>query len=90
MENIINNKTFIKYLTYYLKMGIYVNKGIPKEQEPILDRCIKLYNQYKTIEISAKQSDEDEVSIRKCQKRLNLVLKIDDESYPVDIRKKEN
>ena len=89
MENIINNRTFIKYLTYYLKLGIYVNKGISKDQEPIMDRCIKLYNKYKTIEMSSNHSEEDITYVRKCQKRLNLILKVDNDC-PIDIRKKEN
>lgn len=88
MENIINTSTFIQHLTYYIKIGIYINKGT--DQDCILDKCIKLYNKYKTIEISDEISDENEVFVRKCLKRLNLVLKIDENGKPVNIREKEN
>ena len=27
MENVVNMKMFLEHLTYYIKMGIYVNKG---------------------------------------------------------------
>lgn len=88
----INIGSFIKNLTYYIKIGIYVNKGTDKDM--ILDRCIKLYNKYKTIEASKELSKEinvaDETFVRKCAKRLNLVLKIEDDGYPVDIKNKEN
>lgn len=88
MADIINHHTFIQQLTYFLKVGIYINKGT--ENEALLDKCIKLYNKYKTIE-SQKEMDEESVSfVRKCLKRLNLVLKIDETGKPVDIREKEN
>ena len=89
MEDIVNIETFIQHLTYYIKIGIYINKGTDKDT--ILERCIKLYNKYKTIEGSKDDiTDEDEIFVRKCLKRLNLVLKIDSEGNPIDIRTKEN
>lgn len=88
MQNVINNGTFLKYLTYYLKLGIYVNKGTSDDK--LLERCIKMYNKYKEIETNEKITESEETYIRKCQKRLNLVLKIDENSNPVDIKKKEN
>lgn len=84
----INIGSFIKNLTYYIKIGIYINKGTDKDT--ILDRCIKLYNKYKTIEACAEISDSDEAFVRKCLKRLNLVLKIEEDESPVDIQDKEN
>jgi hypothetical protein len=88
MENAINIGTFVQYLTYYIKMGIYINKGT--ENDKCLERCIKTYNKYKLIEASKEISEEDEIFVRKCLKRMNLILKIDDDNKPVDIRKKEN
>ena len=90
MENFINIGTFIQQLTHYLKIGIYTNKGT--DQNKILERCIKLHNMYKAIEIgeATEDADANEVLIRKCLKRLNLVLKIDDQGRSIDIRKKES
>ena len=88
MENIINIGTFIQHLTYYIKIGIYINKGTKKSK--ILERCIKLYNKYKTIEACVEINEDDETFVRKCLKRLNLILKIDDDGNPIDIRKKES
>lgn len=84
----INIGSFIKNLTYYIKIGIYINKGTDKDI--ILDRCIKLYNKYKTIEASSEITITDETFVRKCAKRLNLILKIENNGYPVDIKNKEN
>jgi hypothetical protein len=88
MEDIINIGTFIQHLTYYIKIGIYINKGTDKDI--ILEKCIKLYNKYKTIEIAKKISENDETLIRKCLKRLNLILKVDNNGVPIDITNKEN
>lgn len=88
MENIINITTFIQHLTYYLKVGIYINKGTDKDT--ILETCIKMYNKYKTIETSEGINEDDETSVRKCLKRLNLIFKVEQNGAPVDIRKKEN
>ena len=88
MGDIINIGTFIQQLTYYVKIGIYINKGTDKDA--ILERCIKLYNKYKIIEASTEITDEDEIFVRKCLKRLNLILKVDSNGNPVDIRNKEN
>lgn len=88
MENIINIGTFIQHLTYYIKIGIYINKGTDKDA--VLEKCIKLYNKYKTIEASPNITEEDESVVRRCLKRLNLILKIDSNGNPVDIRNKEN
>lgn len=88
MENIINIGTFIQHLTYYIKIAIYINKGTDKDI--ILEKCIKLYNKYKTIEAMAKITEEEETIVRRCLKRLNLILKIDDNGNPIDIRNKSN
>ncbi|MEM3062417.1 MAG: hypothetical protein QW303_02575, partial [Nitrososphaerota archaeon] len=110
MGDIVNIGTFIKFLTYYLKLGIYANKDkasfLSEEAKPlkdqaivlsedvkkgnILEKCIKLYNKYKLIETSKKISREDETVIRKCLKRFNLVLKIDSDGKPINIRDKKN
>ena len=88
MEDIINVGLFIQHLLYYLKSCIYINKGTT--DDTILERCIVLHNKLIKIGGSEGISEDDETFIRKCLKRLNLVLKIDAEGNPVDIRKKEN
>jgi len=87
-DNIVTIGTFIEYLTYYIKMGIYINKGT--DNNALLERCIKLYNRYKQLEASDKISNSDEISVRKCLKRLNLVLKVDSELNPIDIQIRSN
>lgn len=87
-EEIISIGTFIQHLTYYLKLGIYVNKGTDKEK--LLERSIRLYNRYKTIEAATEISEKDMAMVRKCLKRYNLILKVDDEGNPIDIRNKDN
>ena len=88
MEDIINIDTFNQHLTYYIKIGIYINKGTDKDA--ILERCIKLYNKYKTIEASKEVSDRNETFVRRCLKRLNLILKINTNGAPIDITNKQN
>ncbi len=93
MENVVNIKMFLEHLTYYIKMGIYVNKGT--ELDNILDMCIKLYNKLKNIEMNIDEENKfkesnDEIFCRKLLKRLNLVLKIDDNGNPVNINDKNN
>ena len=87
-DDIVNMGLFIEYLTYYIKMGIHINKGTDKSD--ILDRCIKMYNRYKPLEKSSTISVEDETAIRKCIKRLNLILKVDSENNAVNIQDKQN
>ena len=88
MEEIININTFIKQLTEYLKIGIYINKGTV--DEILLEKCIKLYNQYKIIEVSRELTEKEESLIRKTLKRFNLILKVDVYNRPIDIHHKEN
>lgn len=88
MDSIINIRTFVEYLTYYIKITIYINKGTT--DDVTLEKCIKLYNKYKTIETCDKMSEEDETAVRKCYKRLNLILKVDNDNNPIDIRDKKN
>lgn len=88
MEDIINEKIFIEYLTYYIKIGIYINKGTYDDYT--LDRCISLYNKFKKIEASAEKTDNDNAFVRRCYKRLNLVLKTEPDLTPVDIQDKNN
>lgn len=88
MEDIVNIGTFVEHLTYFIKIGIFINKGTTKEN--LLDQCIKLYNKFKTIEACKDISDEDEAIIRRCLKRLNLVLKVDSNGKPIDLTNKEN
>ncbi|ANB50533.1 hypothetical protein [Powai lake megavirus] len=84
----INIGMFIQHLTYYLKISIYINKGTTKDST--LEKCINVYNKLKEIESSKEISSDDETYIRRCLKRLNLVLKVDDQDKPIDIRVKEN
>jgi hypothetical protein len=91
-DSIVTIGTFISYMTYYIKMGIYANKGT--DNDLLLERCIKLYNKYTKLESSPTISSEDEICVRKCLKRLNLVLKIEDddniEIKKCDIQNKSN
>lgn len=88
MQDIAINKTFVCQLTAFLKIGIYSNRGT--DDENLLNKCIRTYNKYKLIETSQNISSEDEVFVRKAMKRLNLILKIDENGDPVDIKTKEN
>lgn len=88
MDSIVNVGTFVKYLTEYLKLGIYINKGT--DNDVLLEKCIKIYNKYKSIEVSTEPTEEDEIVIRRCFKRLNLILKVDNNGKPINVRDKEN
>lgn len=90
VEDFINIGTFIQHLTYYLKTTIYINKGTDKDS--LLELCIKMYNKFKTIEANAIKGldQKDEPFVRKCLKRLNLILKVTSDGFPVDIRDKNN
>jgi hypothetical protein len=88
MEQIVNIGMFIEQLTTYLKIGIYANKGTIHDNT--LEKCIRLHNKYKLIETSKELLSSEEVFVRKCLKRLNLILKLDDNGNHVDIRDKEN
>ena len=69
----INIGSFTKNLTYYIKLGIYINKGTDKDST--LERCIKLHNKYKTIEASPEISDIDEAFVRKWSKTFESHIK---------------
>ena len=86
MAETINYGLFIQHLTYYLKMGIYINKGTTKDN--ILNNCVKLYNKYKTVEASNEVSEKDEKLVIRCIKRLNLILRVHDDGKAIDITDK--
>lgn len=86
-SQIVTIETFINYITYCLKLGIFVNKGT--ENDVLLERCIKTYNKYKQFEFGGVLSKEDDTVIRKCYKRLNLILKVDN-GLPINISDKNN
>lgn len=75
MDNIFNIKFFLDQLSYYLKIGLYVNKGI--DDNELLERCIKIYNKIKKLEYDDEINETNDVFIRKILKRLNLILKTD-------------
>lgn len=87
-DNIITIGMFIQYLTHYIKMGIFINKGT--DNNALLERCIKLYNKYKKLEAMTEISPADEIFVKKCLKRFNLILKVDSDFDPVDIQDKSN
>lgn len=87
MEAIVNIRNFSKRLAYYLKIGIFINKGT--ENDDILNRCISLCNTYMGIVSAINITDEQETFVRKSIKRINLIFKLDENNNPVDIRKKE-
>lgn len=90
MEGIINIGTFIEQLTHYIKIGIFINKGVSSDKNHILDKCINLHNKLKNIEGSKEISPEEETYVRRCIKRFNLVLKVNPDQSPIDIKDKEN
>jgi len=75
--NAINSETFLKYLTYYLKLVVYANKGTYNERA--LEQCIKFYHQY---------SHSTKVLTRKIIKRFNLVFKTDEQGRPLNLKDK--
>lgn len=87
MENIVTYQNLAEYLSYYLKVSIFINKGT--EDDTVLNKCINLCNFYKQIENTAEITNEQEDYIRKNIKRINLIFKLDSEGHAVDIRKKE-
>ena len=88
MEGLITNTNFLEYLTYFIKLGIYINKGT--DNNTMLEKCVKLYNKYKMIETKKDLSKEEEEFIRKTVKRFNLILKVTDDLKPVNIKEKSN
>lgn len=86
MENIIKIETFLDYLTYYLKLIVYTNKGTSNDK--LLEFCISLHNKIKTNEIDESKRDID--FVRRLLKRLNLSLKVDSKNQPINISNKEN
>ena len=88
MDGIINIGTFIGQLTSYIKICTYANKGT--SHDAVLGKCIRLYNKYKIIESLTELSPTDEIFVRKSLKRFNLILKVDTNGNPIDIRNKEN
>lgn len=87
MDNIFNIKIFLNQLSYYLKISLYINKGI--DDDELLERCIKIYNKIKKLENEDELDKADDIFIRKTLKRLNLILKIDNDK-PIDILDKNN
>lgn len=81
MDDIINIPSFLSYLTHLLKLLIYLNDDGDKKQV-----LIETYNKFRRLELE-KSYDDD--AIKKCLKRINLSLKIDDDK-PVNIADKNN
>ena len=91
MEDIINIGTFVSYLNYYLKVGAYLSRDVQDEtNKNYLQNTIKMHGRYKKIETSTSTTEKDEESIRKCLKRLNLVLKVNSDGSAVDLKNKDN
>lgn len=88
MDDVISITNFIQHLSYYVKVAIYINKGT--DQDYILDKCIKLHNKLKNIEKTKKIKKSNETFVRKCIKRINLVLKVTSNGKPIDLSNKEN
>lgn len=89
-ETAIDSNVFLQYLTYYLKMQIYFNKGTSNNKA--FDACVTMHNMYKRIENKKQECliEADETTVRRCYKRFNLVLKIDENGYPIDITNKNH
>lgn len=88
MENIINTNIFIDYLVFYLKIVMHTHKGT--EHLDILETCVKTCNKFKQIQAVDKKDDSIHSFIRKCYKRINLVLKVNDDSTAVNLRDNQN
>lgn len=81
MEDIINIPSFLSYLTHFLKLIIYLNDDSDKKQI-----MIETYNKFRRLELEKNYEDD---SIKKCLKRINLALKMNDDK-PVNIADKNN
>lgn len=91
MSDTINIGTFLSQLTFYIKLITYNSKdndGVNDKNS--LQQAKSLYEKYSRIENSQKHNDVDEENIRKCIKRLNLILKVDSTGKPVNIKNKDN
>ena len=88
MEDIFNVSTFVKYLTAYVRLAVYINKGT--DQDELLERCVAFYNKYKRIESMTEMKPEHENTVKKCLKRFNLVLKVNKNGSPIDVNLRQN
>uniref|UniRef100_A0A6C0C908 Uncharacterized protein n=1 Tax=viral metagenome TaxID=1070528 RepID=A0A6C0C908_9ZZZZ len=88
MENIINIRAFVDQLSTYFKICILANKGT--RHDVMLERTIQLCNKIQKIAGIDQITSEDELFIRKTLKRFNLVLKLDGNNNPVNLKDKEN
>jgi hypothetical protein len=88
MSDPINRKAFLDRLTFSLKLSIHSNKGI--ENASLLERAVRTYNKYKKMETGDEMTDTHKVDLEKLIRRINLILKIDDDGRPVDISKRES
>lgn len=94
VESIVDEKIFISQLTYLLKLTIFTNKST--FDEDLLERCIRIHNKYKSIEneISDPEKEfhgtENEILIRKCIKRMNLIFKTDQKGNVLNLRDASN
>lgn len=88
MADLITTQTFIQHLTYFIKVGIYINKGT--DEDIILDKCITTYNRLKEMELNSEPSPDNDTFIRKCIKRVNLSLKINADGLAINLNDKNN
>jgi hypothetical protein len=83
----VENLMFVNQLLKFLKLVTFVNKGTINEDA--LSLTIKTYNRLKKIEVDLDA--EASVSfIRKCVKRINMVLKIDTAGKPLDLKSQDH
>jgi hypothetical protein len=86
MESLVSASTFVKNLSYFLKLSVYINKGT--DRDDILEKCIKYHNYFAKIEVSKTLTQKQEMLVRKILKRVNLMLKVDSDGKPLDISDK--
>jgi hypothetical protein len=91
IENVSNmsveNSMFVNQMLKFLKMVTFINKGTINETA--LSLTIKTYNRLKKVEVDL-ESEASHDFIRKCVKRVNMVLKVDLQGKPLDLKNQDH
>lgn len=87
--NIITPSILLENMLFFIKSVIFVNKGT--DNDKALDRCVTLYNKLADIQLAInKKNDTKENNdyLRVVIKRINLVLKTDNDCKQLDLADK--
>lgn len=87
MNSFINTDVFISRLLYFIKLAIFANKST--DDDETLNKCVALYNKIKKIDFKDERTEEDDNTIRRFIKILNLSLKVDANGVLVNIGDKQ-